>query len=95
MKNPKRNYGFGRNLKFAAKQSLKKYLGARFSTIASHCNRFNLFADFCKKNKTNNSIYITQDLFDLYANSIQKRILRGDLSTSYAHNLISSVSPLN
>ncbi|MFT5759642.1 MAG: hypothetical protein ACI9LM_004409 [Alteromonadaceae bacterium] len=92
MKNPKRNYGFGRSLKYAAKNVLSEYLGDRFSTIASHCHRFNLFADFCKKYNTNNSVFITQDLFENYAFLIQKRVFVGDLSTHYGHNLISSVN---
>lgn len=92
MKNLKRNYGYGRSLKYAAKQALKALIGARFSTIASHCNRFNLFTDFCKKHNTNNAIYITQELFENYALFVQKRTFIGDISTHYAHNLISSVN---
>lgn len=92
MKNPKRNHGYGRSLKYAAKQALNAFIGDRFSTIASHCHRFNLFADFCKKYNTNNSVFITQQLFENYAFVIQKRVFVGDLSTHYAHNLISSVN---
>jgi hypothetical protein len=92
MKNPRRNYGYGRSLKYAAKQALKAFIGPRFSTIASHCNRFNLFTDFCKKLNTNNAIYITQELFENYALVVQKRTFNGDISTHYAHNLISSVN---
>jgi len=92
MKNPKRNHGYGRSLKYAAKHALLAYIGQRYSTIASHCHRFNLFADFCKKYNTNNSVFITQQLFENYAFVIQKRVFVGDLSTHYAHNLISSVN---
>lgn len=92
MKNPKRNHGHGRSLKYAAKQALNVFIGDRFSTIASHCHRFNLFADFCKKYNTNYSVFITQQLFENYAFVIQKRVFVGDISTHYAHNLISSVN---
>lgn len=92
MKNPKRNYGYGRSLKYAAKQALKVFIGNRFSTIASNFHRFNLFADFCKKHNTNNAIYITQELFYNYALFVQERTFIGDISTHYAHNLISSVN---
>ena len=92
MKIQKRNFGFGRSIKYAAKQALKFLKGERFSTIASHCHRFNLFADFCKKHNTNNAVYITLENFELYVSGIQTKVLRGDLSTSYAHNLISSIN---
>ncbi|MBA6371498.1 integrase domain-containing protein [Colwellia sp. BRX8-4] len=92
MKNPKRNFGKGKGLKFSAKEALREIKGNRFATISTHCHRFNLFADFCKKNNTNNAVYITQDLFELYALRILDRVLVGDISTHYAHNLISSIN---
>ena len=92
MKKPKRNFGYGKSIKFAAKQALKLFFGARFSTVANHAARYNLFADFCQKNNTNNAVYITKELFELYASKIQSRVFNSDISVSYAHNLISSVN---
>jgi len=92
MKMQKRNFGFGRSIKYAAKQALKFLKGERYSTIASHCHRFNLFADFCNKHSTSNAIYITLEHFEFYVSSLQNKVVRGDLSTSYAHNLVSSIN---
>lgn len=91
-KNTKRNYGYGRSLNFAAKQALKEYKGERYSANASHLARFSRFVVFCKKHQTTNAVYITQTLFELYANVIENRVNAGNLSTAYAHNLISSVN---
>jgi hypothetical protein len=92
MKHRKRNYGYGRNLKYAAKRALINHVGERYSTVSSHSNRFNLFAEYCKKEMTNNAIYITQDLFEGYAYQIQEKVMLGQVRTSYAHNLISTVN---
>jgi hypothetical protein len=92
MKNPKRNYGYGKKMTYAAKRALQKILGDRFSTIANHVARFRLFARFCKKHKTTNAVFITQELFELYADTTKTRVINGDISVSYAHNLISSVN---
>jgi hypothetical protein len=92
MKNLKRNYGKGKSLKYAAKQALKEIKGNRFSTLDTHCHRFNLFANFCQKNNTNNAVYISQYLFEKYSLIIMDRVLVGNISTHYAHNLISSIN---
>ena len=88
----KRNYGYGRNLKFAAKQALKSYKGVRYSANSSHISRFSHFATFCKQHNTSNAVYISQSMFENYANVIQKKVNTGQFSTAYAHNLISSVN---
>ena len=92
MKNLKRNYGHGKSLKYAAKHALNFFFGDRFSTVVNHSARFNLFADYCQKLKTNNAVYITQELFEMYADKTQSRVIDGGISVHYAHNLISSVN---
>ena len=92
MKHIKRNYGYGRSLKYAAKKALMNHIGERYSTISSHTNRFNLFAEYCKKEKTNNAVFITLNLFENYAYKLQEKVMLGQMSTSYAHNLISTVN---
>lgn len=92
MKNPRRNFGYGKKITYAAKRALQKLLGEKFSTIANHVARFSMFANFCKKYQTTNAVFITQDLFELYAAKTRARVINGTISVSYAHNLISSVN---
>jgi hypothetical protein len=92
MKRIKRNYGFGKSLKHAAKGTLKEYLGEKYSTIASHHARFKHFASYCQQKGTSNAVFITPELFLNYALVVQEKTIKGQLSTAYAHNLISSVN---
>jgi len=88
----KRNYGFGRSLEYAAKRALQDYIGERYGTIASHINRFRLFGVFCKINNTTNAVYITIELLESYSTQLQNKVLLGEISVAYAHNLVSSIN---
>ena len=60
----RRNFGHGRQMKYAAKMALKEYMGERHGTVASHVARFSLFALFCKMRGTTNAVFVTQALFE-------------------------------
>ncbi|SDR79982.1 hypothetical protein SAMN05216271_0428 [Halopseudomonas sabulinigri] len=100
----KRNFGFGRQLRYAMSQAVNSFYGERdhYSTRRTHNYRLRIFARFCRKNGLVDARLITQSTLDLYGEYLRDR-LQGDfvwpdgivdkrISIAYAHNLISTAN---
>lgn len=88
-----RNYGYGKQLAYAAKQALDdRYGEGKFATRASHAARFKQFAQWCKEQKVNDMRKVTSELVSSYAQSLSVKVASGKMSVSYAQNILSSVN---
>ena len=90
----KKNYGFGKQLEYAAKRALE-YLfnGGHFATRAAHLSRFKQFIIFLI------SVYhirdarnIQQEHLNAYAQHVADQFFEEELELKYVRNLISSVN---
>tara|TARA_R110001599_G_scaffold10203_3_gene50530 strand:+ start:1934 stop:2326 length:393 start_codon:yes stop_codon:yes gene_type:complete len=96
----RRNFGFGRQLRYSMSQALNIFYGDRdhYGTRRTHNYRLRIFARFCRKKGLVDARLITQSTLDSYGEYLRCR-LEGDyvwpdgdadksISTAYAHNLI-------
>ena len=100
----RRNFGFGRQLRYSMSQALNIFYGDRdhYGTRRTHNYRLRIFARFCRKKGLVDARLITQSTLDSYGEYLRCR-LEGDyvwpdgdadksISTAYAHNLISTAN---
>jgi len=87
-----RNYAWGsRDMADAGRIALQS-TSASFSTIATHIERFQQFKDFAKQNGVGRLERITPELVKEFGQKQAGRVEAGQLETSYAQNLISSIN---
>lgn len=70
------NFGFGKQLAYAAKNSLKSSYTGHFSTVAAHSHRFKQFSIYLKSQGIRDARKITQDHLKEYAKSLKKKLIR-------------------
>tara|TARA_Y100000296_G_scaffold211_1_gene237 strand:- start:5026 stop:5961 length:936 start_codon:yes stop_codon:yes gene_type:complete len=89
-----RNYGYGKQMHYAAKQALVDRYGSdnKFGTQASHHARFKQFATWCKAQGIKDARDLNQEIVVSYANSLSEKVEKEEMAVSYAQNLISSVN---
>ena len=89
-----RNYGYGKQMHYAAKQALVDRYGSdnKFGTQASHHARFKQFTTWCKAQGIKDARDLNQKTVISYANSLSEKVENEEMAVSYAQNLISSVN---
>ena len=87
-----RNFGYGRDLAYAGRQALQEYYGGgHFATVAAHSSRFGQFAEWAREHGIRDvARNDPQQLLHAYAEHVGQQAGKKNLSTAYAHNLISS-----
>ena len=87
----KRNYGYGRTLKFAIRNLFRDKFGdGNHSTRRSHVARLGRFEAFLKASGVKDLRQISVEDLETYASLIGEECELGELSVSYGNNLISS-----
>ena len=87
------NFGYGKQMHYAAKQALRASYRGHFATVAAHAARFKQFSDFTKQNfKIRDIRKITPEHLKKYAEQLKKDVKSGKLAVSTAQNRISSVN---
>ena len=88
-----RNFGFGKSLAYAGKQALTaRYGGGHFGTTAAHTSRFAQFADYTKSLGIRDAQDISQQTLESYGQTLAEQVQAGDMSVSYAQNLLSTAN---
>ena len=87
------NFGYGKQMHYAAKQALQRSYRGHFATVAAHTARFKQFSDFAKQNfKIRDIRKITHEHLQKYAEQLKKDVKAGRLAVSTAQNRLSSVN---
>ncbi len=91
-----RNFGYGKNIRWAAKNALKdRYGEGHYSTRASHAHRWNIFADFLKSEcNIKDARDIKKDAIAKYGNHLKQQVDAKRMEIAYAQNLLSSVNTI-
>lgn len=88
-----KNFGYGRGVAFAGKTALREmYGGGHFSTVASHCARWERFVSFAREMGISDAREINQKMLDAFLVNLKEQIAAGILAVSYAVNITSSVN---
>jgi hypothetical protein len=88
-----RNYGYGKQLKWAGKQAIKEYfVGDRFSSTASHLFRWEWFCDWLETIGIKDARDITKNTILDFGDELAELVRDQEMKVSYAQNLISSVN---
>lgn len=88
-----RNFGFGKNMVWAASNVLKeRYGGGHFGTVATHTERFKKFADFCRATGIKEARQINRDMLQAYAKMLGDLVKHDEMKVSTAQNLVSTVN---
>lgn len=88
-----RNYGYGKQLAWAGKNALADHYGhGKFSTRASHAERWNQFVSFLKTEGIRDARYINKLTIECYAVYLKEQVDNEDMKVAYAQNLLSTVN---
>ncbi|NVZ98383.1 integrase domain-containing protein [Pseudomonas sp. D6002] len=91
-----RNFGYGRQLSYAAPQALKDMFGCgHYGTVKAHCDRWLAFVKWCRSEQgpgINDARQIDRKVLADYAAYLRDVVRRGDLAVSTAQNRLSSVN---
>ena len=89
-----RNHGWGSKVAYALSQAMEQYYGGgHYSTAATHGSRLTGFIDFLRESGVRDlARNDEQRLLESYAESVAKRVKEHEISTRYAHNLISTAN---
>ena len=91
----KRNFGFGRSLKYAADCALRdKYGSGRFGNRHTLLARIRIFISFMRENFLSDYRQVTPRILVAYAETLRRQVDRGELSTNTAVNYLSAVNCL-
>ena len=93
-KSNSRNFGYGKQMTYAAKQALDDRYGesGKFATKASHSARFSQFSQWCKAHGINDTQKINESHVNAYAKELASLVQAEQKSVSYAQNQLSSVN---
>jgi hypothetical protein len=89
-----RNYGYGKNIQWAAKNALKdRYGEGHFGTVAAHAQRWQRFVHFLKGDcNIKDAREITKKHIEQYGQHLKQQVSAGAMKVAYAQNLLSSVN---
>lgn len=89
----KRNYGYGKQLAWAGKNALADHYGhGKFSTRASHAERWNQFVSFLKTEGIKDARCINKQTIEHYAVYLKDQVDNEDMKVAYAQNLLSTIN---
>jgi len=88
-----RNFGWGsRNMSDAGRMAMQASGEQSFSSVATNEERFSQFADFAKSEGIGRMERITPELVVQYGQELAEKVAHGEMSASYAQNLVSSIN---
>lgn len=88
-----RNYGYGKQLAWAGKKALADHYGhGKFSTRASHTERWNQFVHYLKAEGIKDARQIEQQTIERYAVYLKEQVDNEDMKAAYAQNLLSTIN---
>lgn len=91
----KKNFGWGKNLRFAAKNALREMYGhGHFSTVSTHLDRWNQLVNFLENLGIKDISRCELKHLEDYAQKLQHRVESGNMKVAYAQNLLSSVNTI-
>lgn len=90
--NSDRNYGYGKQMAYAGKNALRDAYQGRYATVAAHGERWGQFSQWAKEQGIRDATLITRDTVVEYGQELSDRVSGGEMSTSYAQNLLSTVN---
>ena len=88
-----RNYGYGKQLAWAGKNALADHYGhGKFSTRASHEERWQQFVSFLKHEGIKDARHISLQAIENYATNLRQLVEQEEMKVAYAQNLLSTVN---
>lgn len=88
-----RNFGYGKSMSYAGKQALAdRFGGGHFNSVAAHSSRFAQFANYLKSEGIRDLKDVEQNTVEAYGRQLADNVAAGEMSVSYAQNLLSSVN---
>lgn len=87
----KKNHGWGRKLTYAAHNALRENCKS-INTVKSHKQRWTYAAKFFKENGINDVSKMKKEHLTQFAQHVQEKVTRGEMSKSYAKNVLSSTN---
>lgn len=89
----KKNFGWGKSIRFAAKNALRELYGhGHFSTVSTHIERWNQFVKFLHKNGIKDANKCELNHIEAYARQLKGLVDNRKMKPAYAQNLISTVN---
>lgn len=89
--NSNRNFGYGKQMSYAGKNSLKESYGDKFGTVAAHAARWSQACDYFKGEEGIRDVKdITVDTLEKYGEVLAEKVAEGEIQVSYAQNLLST-----
>ena len=88
-----RNFGYGKQMAWAGKQSLKdQYGNGHYGTVTGHAERWRRFVLWCRdEHEIRDAQLINREVVQDYGKSLRDKVDAG-MSPAYAQNLLSSVN---
>lgn len=91
----RRNFGFGRSLKYAVRRAMhERYGNGRFSTRYTQITRLYNFIRFLQQRGINDLRRINESVVHGYVESLRQRVEQGTICISTATNYLSAVNSL-
>jgi len=88
-----RNYGYGKQLAWAGKNALADHYGhGKFSTRASHEERWQQFVSFLKHEGIKDARHISLQAIENYATHLRQLVEQEEMKVAYAQNLLSTIN---
>lgn len=91
-----RNFGFGRQLRYAGPQALKDLFGdGHFATVKAHGDRWQAFVQWCRSDEgpgLNDARQIDREILMRYATHMRELVDQGNVGIATAQNRLSSVN---
>ena len=88
-----RNYGYGKQLAWAGKNALADHYGhGKFSTRASHEERWQQFVSFLKHEGIKDARHISLQAIENYATNLRQLVEQEEMKVAYAQNLLSTIN---
>lgn len=89
----KSNYGWGKQLKYAGINALRhRFVSGHFGTVATHKQRWKRFVEWYEKLGLRDAKNIQIKHLEEYGLGLRELVNTGNLSTSYAQNLLSTAN---
>ena len=89
-----RNFGYGKKMAWAGKQALRdRYGNGHYGTAGSHAERWRQFVVWCRDERDiRDAKSVDRTTIVEYGQDLAEKVAAGQLSVSYAHNLLSTVN---
>lgn len=87
-----KNFGYGRNLRYAGFHALRQSFRGKYATVDAHNKHWQRFVAWLKDEGIKDAQRITTEHLAQYAGQLGEYVSGGVMAVSYAQNLVSSVN---